>query len=263
MTKVHQMRRIAGLLASTLLAGAALTVAAAPAAQAYPTPSLTQTTMPSLLGLPVGGSAVVRLVLHNVGTITATHVRTQFVIQSNDSQRPQFAGFSSSKMTYTPPACPACLSAWTWSADTIKPGQSLELDIRVRAPGVVNDSELSYYTRADYLDELCDNRACLDAVRLRTPQPSTAYIASSRKGSAVYVNGLIKQRDPSGAIRSPGRTAYLQRQLGSGWQTMLSRPGDAMGQLAVGFVQNQVYRYRWVVAASPSGQPTVSPVSTR
>jgi len=152
---------------------------------------------------------------------------------------------------------------WTWQAGTILSGRSAALDIRVRAPGVVNDSELSYNTRADYLDELCDNRACLDSVQVRTPQPSTAYIASSRKGSAVYINGLIKQRDARGDIRSPGRIAYLQRQLATGWQTMLQRPADATGQLAVGFIQNQVYHYRLVVPASPSGLPTVSATTAR
>jgi len=257
------MKRLAGLLASALLAGLALTGPMAATAQAASTPSLTETMSTKLLGIPVGGSAVVHFVLHNIGSTSATHVKTNFVILSNDSQRPQLVGFSSPNMTYTPPNSPGGLGTWTWQTGTILPGRLASLDIRVRAPGVVNDSEISYSTSADNLGELCDNRACLDAVRLRTPQPSTAYIASSRQGGAVYINGLIKQRDPAGAIRSPGRTGYLQRQLGSGWQTMLARQGDAMGQLAVGFIQSQVYNYRWVVAASPSGLPTTSAVTTR
>ena len=254
-------RRVTGLLAGTLLACTALTgpmVAMASVAQAAPsaTPSLTQAVSPSLLGVPVGGSAILHFVVSNTGSSTATHVKMNFEVQSNDVQRPQLAGFSSSNMTFYP-------NYVTWSAGTISPGRSVYLDIRVRAPAVANDSEVSYSTRADGLAELCDNHACLDAAQVRTPQPSTAYIASSRKASAVYINGLIKQRDAHGAIRSPGRTAYLQRQLGSGWQTMLLRQANAMGELTVGFIQTRVYRYRLVVVASPSGLPTVSAVTTR
>jgi hypothetical protein len=78
------------------------------------------------------------------------------------------------------------------------------------------------------------------------------YIASSRKGAAVYINGLFKNYSNSaaGLARGAGRTVYLQRYLNGAWQTMLSRTTLADGTMAVGFIQNTVYQYRLVTLES-------------
>lgn len=77
---------------------------------------------------------------------------------------------------------------------------------------------------------------------------SYAYAASTRSGSAVYVNGLFKEYTPDGLQRASGRTVYLQRYINGGWQTMLSRIAKADGSVAVGFIQTSVYQYRWTEA---------------
>ncbi|MEO7287792.1 MAG: excalibur calcium-binding domain-containing protein [Jatrophihabitantaceae bacterium] len=87
---------------------------------------------------------------------------------------------------------------------------------------------------------------------------SYAYLATSRTGAATYVNALIKQGSSTGIIRSPHRTVYLQRELATGWQTMLSRLTDTQGQFAVGFISAPAYRYRLVVTASTSALATTS-----
>jgi hypothetical protein len=57
---------------------------------------------------------------------------------------------------------------------------------------------------------------------------SAAYIAGSRSGRVVYVNGLIKQWAGAGQlVRSPHRLVYLQRYLDHRWQNMLARPPTA------------------------------------
>jgi hypothetical protein len=90
-----------------------------------------------------------------------------------------------------------------------------------------------------------------------------AYLASSRIGSAVYVNGLVQQRTPTGQLlRSAHRTVYLQRYLGGRWQNVLARSTDNYGQLAVGFIQSTVYQYRLLVlpAAAASGATSGSTI---
>jgi hypothetical protein len=87
---------------------------------------------------------------------------------------------------------------------------------------------------------------------------SFAYISSSRQGSAVYVNGLVKQNSPTGLIRSAHRTAYLQRDVGDGWQTMLSRVTDSQGTFTVGFISVANYHYRFVVTPSGTALGTTS-----
>jgi hypothetical protein len=89
--------------------------------------------------------------------------------------------------------------------------------------------------------------------------PSYASAAASRRTSAVYVNGLVQQRAPTGpVIRSVHRTAYLQRYLAGRWQNLLTRTTDSNGQLAVGFIQASRYQYRWLVPATPSQLGTAS-----
>ena len=92
---------------------------------------------------------------------------------------------------------------------------------------------------------------------------TTAYIASSRQGSAVYINGLIKQQAGSTIVRSPGRTVYLQRFINGGWQSMLARTTDSAGQLAVGFVQTHSFSYRLYVTASSRATAATSATTTR
>jgi len=90
---------------------------------------------------------------------------------------------------------------------------------------------------------------------------SYAYAAASRQGSAVYVNGLVKQDSSAGIIRSPRRTAYLQRYINGGWQTMLSRVAGWDGQITVGFISAVSYQHRWVVSASGAAWGTTSGVA--
>ena len=79
---------------------------------------------------------------------------------------------------------------------------------------------------------------------------SYAYAAASRQGSAVYVNGLVKQDYSTGIIRSPRRTVYLQRYVNGGWQTMLGRVTSWDGRVTVGFTSVASNQHRWVVVAS-------------
>jgi uncharacterized protein YkwD len=89
---------------------------------------------------------------------------------------------------------------------------------------------------------------------------TSAYIASSRAGQAVYINGLIKLSGPTTGlmVRPSGRAVYLQRYLNGGWQTMLLRTTDAYGRLAVGFIQTRVFQYRLVVPATTNTTPAAS-----
>ncbi len=89
-----------------------------------------------------------------------------------------------------------------------------------------------------------------------------AYVAASRQGSAVYVNGLVKQDYSTGLIRSHGRTIYLQRNINGTWQTMLSRVTDWYGNFTVGFVEVGTYQYRYVVTESGSAWGTTSGAAT-
>jgi hypothetical protein len=87
---------------------------------------------------------------------------------------------------------------------------------------------------------------------------SAAYIAGSRTGSAVYINGLVKQTIGSSWTRSANRTVYLQRYLSGHWQSVLVRTTDAHGQLAVGFIQPRTLPYRLYVAASSTAHAATS-----
>jgi hypothetical protein len=89
-----------------------------------------------------------------------------------------------------------------------------------------------------------------------------AYIAATRQGSAVYINGLVKQDYSTGLIRSHGRTIWLQRNLNGTWQTMLSRVTDWYGKFTVGFVSGVSYQYRYLVTASGSAWGTTSGIAT-
>jgi hypothetical protein len=94
--------------------------------------------------------------------------------------------------------------------------------------------------------------------------PGWVSIASSRVHSAVYINGLVQQRAPTAQIeRGASRTVYLQRYLAGHWQNVLSRVTDSRGQLAVGFMQNTVYQYRLVLAATSIASGAISGVTVR
>ena len=78
------------------------------------------------------------------------------------------------------------------------------------------------------------------------------YVASSRKGAAVYINGLLKNysNTASGLVHPTGRLMYLQRYLKGSWQNMLSRPVNSAGSMAVGFIQTTVFQYRLITVES-------------
>jgi hypothetical protein len=77
---------------------------------------------------------------------------------------------------------------------------------------------------------------------------SWAYIASSRHGSVVHINGLVHEWT-IGPDHGGGRTVYLQRYLIPlrSWQNMLRLTANSLGRVSAGFVQARVYQYRWVV----------------
>lgn len=115
--------------------------------------------------------------------------------------------------------------------------------------------------RVDAIDS-ATNKA-IDSTTIGAPAVTTAYIASSRQGSAVYINGLIKQQVGSVITRSAGRTVYLQRFIGGHWANVLSRGTDSNGQMAVGFIQSTVYQYRLYVLATPTATAAISATTTR
>jgi hypothetical protein len=89
-------------------------------------------------------------------------------------------------------------------------------------------------------------------IQLRSTLPpvyevrSYAFIATSRVGGAVYVNGLTKQNDTTGVLtRSGNRPIYLQQQYAGYWRTILQRTTSPAGQVAVGFMQKDRLYYRW------------------
>lgn len=93
---------------------------------------------------------------------------------------------------------------------------------------------------------------------------SSAYIAGSRKGSAVYVNGLVKQWNRSAQlVRGAHRLVYLERLINGVWQNMLSRTADSAGQLAVGFVQSKAYNYRLLMVAAGGATGALSATIAR
>jgi hypothetical protein len=75
-----------------------------------------------------------------------------------------------------------------------------------------------------------------------------SYIASSRAGTAVYINTLIHQYSNSynGMASGVGRVSYLQRYIGGTWQNVIARTGNSTGRWTVGFIQPKVYQYRIV-----------------
>ena len=110
--------------------------------------------------------------------------------------------------------------------------------------------------RVDAIDSVT-NKA-IDTVTIGTTALTSAYIASSRQRSAVYINGLVKQQAGRIITRSAGRTVYLQRFIGGHWANVLSRRTDANGQMAVGFIQNTVYSYRLYVLATATATAAIS-----
>lgn len=97
--------------------------------------------------------------------------------------------------------------------------------------------------------------AQLQAMALIPPMYTTwAYVASSRSGTAVYINGLVKNDSKNGLVRGAGRSVYLQRYLNGAWQTMLARTANATGQITVGFIQPKVFQYRLIVSATSTAQ---------
>jgi hypothetical protein len=79
-----------------------------------------------------------------------------------------------------------------------------------------------------------------------------AYVASSRSGSAVYINGLVHQWTRYGMASPGGRQVYLQRYINGAWQNMLVRTTNSAGKITVGFIQTHVFQYRLIVTATSS-----------
>jgi PKD repeat protein len=88
------------------------------------------------------------------------------------------------------------------------------------------------------------------------------YIASSRVGTAVYLNGLVHRYSSSGMTSPSGVTVYLQRYLNGSWQTLLSRVTSS-GRVTVGFIQPNVMQYRWVTLGTATILGANSVATTR
>lgn len=78
------------------------------------------------------------------------------------------------------------------------------------------------------------------------------YVVSSRRGRAVYINGLVHQWTPSDLGSGSGRQVYLQRYIGGKWQNIAVRTANARGQFVLGFIQTKVYQYRLVTTETSS-----------
>jgi hypothetical protein len=76
------------------------------------------------------------------------------------------------------------------------------------------------------------------------------YTASSRSGSAVYINGLVHQWASYGMTSPGGRQVYVQRYTGGAWQNIAVRTTNSTGSMTIGFVQTKVYQYRLVTKES-------------
>lgn len=183
---------------------------------------------------------------------------------------------------WTPPTAPRLTAAtgtagtirlsWTGASDNVGVSSySIYRDGARVATGVTGsswvDSGMAAGTHRYYLlavdaagnQSLPSNTATASSTAALT----TAYIASSRQRSAVYINGLIKQQAGATIVRSPNRTVYLQRFINGGWQNVLARTSNATGQLAVGFIQNHAYNYRLYVIASATATAATSASTIR
>jgi hypothetical protein len=88
-----------------------------------------------------------------------------------------------------------------------------------------------------------------------------AYLAGSRHGSAVFMNGIITRKTSVGVVRSAGRLVYLQRNTGGVWHTMGSRISNVAGRLSAGFIQPRAYQYRLIVTGSSTALSARSAVT--
>ena len=93
--------------------------------------------------------------------------------------------------------------------------------------------------------------------------PTRAYVASSRSGKVVRVNGLIHQWTSKGMASPAGRRVYLQRYLNGVWQNMAGYTTNSVGRIGVAFVQAHVYKYRLVTTATATALGAVSGLTVR
>jgi PKD repeat protein len=112
-----------------------------------------------------------------------------------------------------------------------------------------------------------DARSVAVPVRWTNTQVSFKYLtlnysASSRVGTAVYINGLVHRYSSRGMTSPSGTTVYLQRYINGSWQTMLSRVTSS-GRVTVGFIQPKVLQYRWVTLATPTALGGTSAATIR
>jgi Domain of unknown function (DUF1906)/Fibronectin type III domain len=75
-----------------------------------------------------------------------------------------------------------------------------------------------------------------------------AYVASSRSGGAVTINGLIHQWTTAGMTSPAGRVVFLQRYIHGAWQNMVGRTTNSVGRITIGFMQPTVCQYRLIAA---------------
>ena len=75
-----------------------------------------------------------------------------------------------------------------------------------------------------------------------------AYVASSRSGGAVTINGLIHQWTTAGMTSPAGRVVFLQRYIHGTWQNMVGRTTSSAGRITIGFMQPTVCQYRLIAA---------------
>ena len=88
-----------------------------------------------------------------------------------------------------------------------------------------------------------------------------AYISVARTGSAVLINGLVKQDYSTGLIPSSGRTIYLQRNLHGSWQNMVSRVTNSIGRFSVSYIPSGTFQYRYLVTENSNAWGATSAVA--
>jgi hypothetical protein len=87
-----------------------------------------------------------------------------------------------------------------------------------------------------------------------------AYVAGTRSGTSVHINGLVHQMTSKGMTSPGGRTVYLQRNLHGTWQNMVARPTNSVGRMSVAFIQHGAFQYRLVVTATSTALAAISGV---
>ncbi len=143
--------------------------------------------------------------------------------------------------------------------DATKSSNTVQFNTLVQAPG-------SYRTRLDsgYSDGFV-NGVAWTPTSVTLKYASYDYVASTRVGKVVYINGLLRSYSNGfrPIVAGTGRVQYLQRYVRGGWQTVLARTANSAGRFAVGFIQPNVFQYRLVSLDTPTAWGAISASTVR